>query len=83
MRRSMRVILVGVGLSLAACAHEAPTVWDKPGAASGEWQTALYECERDARQSARSFGTGVVAEMRANQFMDRCLNTKGWRQVAQ
>jgi hypothetical protein len=37
-----------------------------------------YECERDARMSAGSFGTGLVGELNAQEFMGRCFQAKGY-----
>ena len=37
-----------------------------------------YECERDTRMSASSFGRGFTAQYYAEQFFIRCMAAKGW-----
>jgi len=73
-----RLIFVGVAvLSVAGCAHP---VWVKPGATQQDYATDTYECERDARMSGY-YGSGVVGLVNFEQFQDRCMVARGWRQV--
>ena len=37
-----------------------------------------YECERDMRAGAASFGTGFDRQANANDFMGRCFQAKGY-----
>jgi hypothetical protein len=71
------LILVLTALLLGACASE-PTTWVKMDGHAETWPKDRYECERDARMSAASFGTGLVASRRAQQFFDQCLRAKGY-----
>ena len=36
-----------------------------------------YECEKDARQSGY-FGTGIVGSINMQNFLNGCLESKGW-----
>jgi len=66
-------------LGLGACAK--PAVWTKPGYTEEAWRADRYTCERDMRMSAGSFGGGVIADVRAQQFFERCLQAKGYYRV--
>lgn len=68
---------VALAVALTGCADE-PWQWTKPGATQAEFQTAAYECERDTRMAARSFGYGVVAQIEAEAFATRCMNARGF-----
>ncbi len=38
-----------------------------------------YECERDMRAGANSFGTGIISrQMNADEFQARCFQAKGY-----
>lgn len=70
--------LIGA-VALAACADD-PWVWTQSGSSAMPLQQAQYECERDTRISAASFGYGVMAQVYARDFAIRCMATKGWHQ---
>jgi hypothetical protein len=66
-------------LLVSSCAPQ--SVWVKPGASQADFQSDSYSCERDARQSVLSFGGGIVGAVQAQDFANRCMNTKGWSMV--
>jgi hypothetical protein len=71
--------LIGAALLstvLGACG--APTMWAKPGVSFEEWRADQYNCERDMRMSAASFGNVYTREYYAQQFYNRCLEAKGY-----
>ncbi len=74
MRRIATLALAG--LALAAC--EGPDIWDKPGATQADFQRDAYECERDARMSAMSFGGGIAGAIEAKNFYRRCMVAHGY-----
>jgi len=61
----LRLLVLGLGLSAAACAS-APVAWDKPGASSEEWERDQWDCrakarretEKNLRQQGPSFRSG-------------------------
>jgi hypothetical protein len=65
-----RAVAVALLLVLGACSH---VVWDKPGATEEEFRRDAYQCERDARMSAGSFGGGLAGAINAQNFMERCM----------
>jgi hypothetical protein len=71
------VAAVVAALALGACAEE-PWHWHKPGASPQEFQQASYGCERDTRMAARSFGGGIVGQMEAAAFIERCMGAQGF-----
>jgi hypothetical protein len=52
-------------------------VWERPGATQQDFARDSYECERDMRQSGH-FGTGIVGELNAQAFQERCMVARGW-----
>jgi len=52
-------------------------VWVKD-VSQDELNRDRYECERDMRAGALSFGTGIVGQINANEFMGRCFQAKGY-----
>jgi hypothetical protein len=69
-------------LTLTACAM--PTYsWYRPNLTEAEWRRDSYDCERDARMSALSFGTSIVGQVQAERFAQRCMESKGYERVAQ
>lgn len=71
--------VVVASIALASCAEQ-PWVWAQSGNAAMPLQQAQYECERDTRMSAASFGYGVMAQVYARDFAVRCMGSKGWYQ---
>ncbi len=69
-----------LALSAMGCAQPEPElVWRKTGAAPGEYEAAAYECERDTRAVAPSFGRGIlIPAIEAQNFAARCMNAKGF-----
>jgi hypothetical protein len=69
-----RLLVMSLGL-LAACGPR--YIWVKD-VGQDELNRDRYECERDARMSAGSFGVGLVGQMNAEEFMGRCFQAKGY-----
>lgn len=55
-----------------------PDIWDKAGANQTDFQKDSYGCERDARMSAASFGTGLAAALNAREFYRKCMVAQGY-----
>jgi hypothetical protein len=56
-----------------------PVIWGNPNVTDAQAQVDSYECERDARMSAPSFGRpGPVAQILAQRFQARCMASKGY-----
>ena len=70
-----KTIAIASSVLLGGCAQ---TYWTKPGFNAADWQRDNYECERDARMSAASFGGNVFS---AVDFFNRCLRAKGYYQA--
>jgi hypothetical protein len=77
--RRLLVVLV-VLAALPAC-HR--IYWTKPGFNAADWQRDNYECERDARMSVLSFGTGIAGALNEQGFYNRCLTAHGYYQVTE
>lgn len=77
MHRWMTIALLTV--ALAGCAK--PTLWQNLNVSGDQAQRDLYECERDARMSLMSFGGGVLGEIEAKRFFERCMFSKGYNPV--
>lgn len=73
--------LIGAAVALASCAEQ-PWVWEQSGGSAVPLQQAQYECERDTRMSAASFGYGIMAQVYARDFAIRCMGSKGWYRQA-
>lgn len=71
-----RVACFALLLPLASCGPRYVWVKDVP---QEELTRDRYECERDMRAGAMSFGTGIVGQLNANDFMGRCFQAKGYR----
>lgn len=63
-------------LALTGCAE--PDMWVKAGTTQVDYQKDSYECERDARMSAASFGGGLAGAMNAQGFYRRCMVAHGY-----
>jgi hypothetical protein len=74
----MRRLALLLTLAVPACAQ---VYWTKPGFSPADWQRDRYECERDARMSVLSFGTGIVGALNEQDFFNRCLVAHGYYQV--
>ncbi len=71
----MKRLLVLSLMLLAACGTR--YMWVKK-VSQDELNRDRYECERDARMSAGSFGTGLVGAANAEDFIGRCFQAKGY-----
>jgi hypothetical protein len=84
MKTSHLLILAALAVSIVGC-HRAPgdrqLVWVKDGASNADLQLALYECERDTRAAALSFGGGITGAAEAQAFAQRCMSAKGYSLV--
>lgn len=69
------IILFVMVVGLVACAPQYK--WYKSGATQADFRKDAYECERDMRQSGY-FGTGIVGAMNAQNFGERCMESRGW-----
>lgn len=69
-------LLVLAASLLGGCADD---VYYKEGATQADFQRDSYECERDARMSAASFGGGIAGAMEARNFYRRCMGVRGYR----
>jgi hypothetical protein len=69
MKRGMIGALMALGL--AGCG---PTVWEKAGATTQDFNVDSYGCERDARRGGGYAGSGIFG----NSFFDRCMIAHGW-----
>jgi hypothetical protein len=56
-------------------------VWDKPGVSDAMIERDQFECEKDTRMSAASFGGGFTGQARAEQFFQRCMAARGYRRL--
>lgn len=65
---------------VAGCAGDTRRFY-KDGVDLAQYERDAYECERDTRMSAVSFGGGVTAPTFARNFAIRCMQAKGyeWR----
>ena len=70
-----RLLLLASGIVLTSCAE---TVWVESGATQADFKRDSYECERDTRMSAASFGGGFSGALGAQSFVERCMDVKGW-----
>lgn len=69
------VVLVGLG----ACATgQLAAKWYKAGSTAADYQKDSYDCERDTRAGAVSFGGGLVGSVGAQNFYDRCMQAHGY-----
>ena len=55
-------------------------VWTKAGLTEQEFRADSYACERDMRQSGY-FGTGLVGMLNSQDFLDRCMRSKGYEKA--
>jgi len=70
------LLILGLALLAAACADERK--FYRSGATQADYRKDTYQCERDARSVAASFGGGITAGMEAKAFMVRCMQHHGW-----
>src|SRR5215510_6823562 len=75
MKRQIAITIALLGLS--GCAQYR---WTHPSFTEANWRRDIYECERDMRQSAY-FGGGIVGQINANDFQERCLQARGYSKV--
>ena len=73
MRRTF-LVLATLIIVLLGCAKR---VWTKTGLTEQEFRTDSYACERDMRQSGY-FGTGFAGMLSAQDFIGRCMRSKGY-----
>lgn len=79
-RRPIIALVILAAVVLTGCAR---VVWVRSGLTAAEWNQDSYQCEKDARQSGY-FGTGWVAQIEMERFMERCLLSKGYsKQIVQ
>ncbi len=65
--------LLSLAALLATIAGCGPRyIWVK-NVSQDELNRDRYECERDMRAGVLSFGTGIVGQLNANDFMGRCF----------
>lgn len=74
--RALRPIVLASTFFLTACVT--PPMWSKAGATEADFNAQAYECEKDARLSAGSFGGGIVATLEFQNFERRCMVAHGW-----
>jgi hypothetical protein len=77
--------LLALSVAVAGCAgerHAQQFEWGKQGATTAQRDSDLYECERDTRAGARSFGGGTYGQYQAQNFFMRCMNAKGYALAA-
>ena len=74
------LLIIGILASdLAGCTR---TVWEKPGAASQDYQNDAYDCESKRLNSV--YGVlGRSSTMTAQQFTKECMRAHGWTERAQ
>ena len=80
MRRILSALLLA-GSLIGCAAPQDELMWAKPGGSDMDRQQALYECERDTRMSAPSFGGGFAGANAAQDFAQRCMGAKGYSLV--
>jgi len=73
---TLRLVLAVCALSAFGCVGP-QYVWVKH-APQDELTRDRYECERDTRAAASSFGPGLTGQLNAEQFMGRCFQAKGY-----
>lgn len=73
-------VLCALFVGIAGCVEQ-PMAWHKQGVTEAEMQRDTYECERDTRMAAASFGTGPAASANAQAFAIRCMNARGYSLV--
>lgn len=66
------------GLLLAACNQGPGERFYKKGATADDYSRDTYECERETRQVAASFGVGPAARSYAFDFMFKCMVARGY-----
>lgn len=74
MRPRALLFLTAVSVAAVGCVQ---TYWTKPDFNQADWNRDTYECERDMRQSGY-YGGGVLGEINAQNFFERCLAAKGY-----
>jgi hypothetical protein len=67
--------IVALG-AIVGCADERKLYRDNTSQA--DYNKDAYECERDTRMSAVSFGGGIVGSMNAKDFAIRCMQARGY-----
>jgi hypothetical protein len=77
----MRKYILALTVTVARSASAKPIVWTKTDATAEGWAQDRYACERDVRMSAGSFGNIYVQDYNAQQFFNRCLQSKGYSPV--
>jgi hypothetical protein len=69
------------------CASDAPSAWEKPGAAEEHLKRDRYECSQESRvgsgvpsDETRVFfyGTNKLAQTEANRLYRLCMEARGW-----
>jgi hypothetical protein len=70
-----RLPLLTALLVLVAATSCHPMHWTRPGFTQGEFNRDSYECERDTRAGAASFGGNIFA---AQDFYNQCMGAHGY-----
>lgn len=65
-------------LLFADCAQQYK--WKHGSYDQAQFQRDAYECDREERQSGY-FGTGLIGEMNAAKFAERCMVARGYYKV--
>ena len=77
--RSRTVSAFAFALLLGACSQPSnPERFFKAGATTDDYTRDSYECERETRSVAASFGTGPAAQANARDFMFKCMSARGY-----
>lgn len=76
--RPLFVLTIGAAAALAACAPMRQETFYKAGISTEEFNRDTYECERDTRAAAASFGRGPMAAEEARGFAIRCMQARGY-----
>lgn len=71
-------LLVGLVMSITSACQIDQDVWYRGGASQADYERAAYECERDTRMAAATFGSGLAGAANAEAFTARCMNSKGF-----
>jgi hypothetical protein len=75
--RVSRLVLL---LFVSGCSE--PYAWIKAGASNDDFRRDAYECERDTRMAATSFGAGLAGQVDARNFYEKCLLARGYSKAS-
>jgi len=73
-------LAIALALLAGGCASEPnDRIWQKDNPKPDELRQVSYECERDTRMSAGSFGRNpYMASGQASVFFEQCMNARDW-----